>query len=117
MTQELLDKLPKWAQREFLSLQQQRDAAVRSLNEFTDGQTPSNAWVDDVVCTGEHRRPDMKRHFVQSDSVTFELAKGREVDVRVDCQKEELVIHGSVGKLSIFPQASNAIHITLDKLF
>ena len=50
---ENLSKLPKWAQKEFENLQRERDIAVRALREYTDSQTESPFFIDELESTGD----------------------------------------------------------------
>lgn len=74
MKPEQLNKLPKWAQDHIKTLQRERDVALRELNEWTDGQTPSGMYIDEMVCTGEEQGPSVKRRYIQSNRVTVEHA-------------------------------------------
>lgn len=66
-----VSKLPKWAQDHIKDLQRERDIAVRALNEWTDTQTPSPIFVDELVSTGEERGPSTKRRYIEGRRVSF----------------------------------------------
>jgi len=74
VTSEQIQKLPKWAQDHIKEIQQQRDTAVRVLNEYVDDQEPSDFYVDDGVCTGEECGPSFKRRFIQTHCISIEYA-------------------------------------------
>ncbi len=72
-TEDAIRKLPQWAQKFIKGLEQERDTAVRALNEHVDGQTKSKIYWDQFLCTGEQGRgPTSKRFYVQSDRVVVE---------------------------------------------
>lgn len=71
MSDEQLNKLPKWAQEEFRNLQRERDLAVRQMNAITNQQTESPIYCDDYVCSGEQQGPTCKRRFFQGKRVTI----------------------------------------------
>ena len=47
---EKIAKLPKWAQDHIRDIQRQRDIAVRALDQYTDNQTPSPFYVQEMEC-------------------------------------------------------------------
>lgn len=69
VTGQMIVKLPKWAQDHIKELERERDAAIRALNEYVDGQTESPIFYDDLVSSGENRGPSLKRVYVQSHKV------------------------------------------------
>ena len=71
-----IEKLPKWAQEHIVTIERQRDKAIRQLNKFCDDQTESAIFVEDAPCTGEDgkRGPIFKKHYIQSDKVAIEHA-------------------------------------------
>lgn len=64
-----IPNLPKWAQQHIKTIEQQRDAAVRALEEFCDNDTPSAFFVEDYVCDGESKGPTTRRHYIQTRSI------------------------------------------------
>ena len=68
------EKLPKWAQEYIRDLENQRDAAVRALNDFQDRSSPSPIYIEDHPCTGEDAGPSFKRAYLQTHKVFFEYA-------------------------------------------
>jgi hypothetical protein len=52
MSDSRIEKLPKWAQDEFRSLQRERDTAVRKLQEYEDSQTESPISYTSLVSDG-----------------------------------------------------------------
>lgn len=72
VTGAMLGKLPKWAQDHIKTLERERDVAVRSLNEYVDGQTESAIYYDDLISTGEERGPSNKRVYIQTHSIEVE---------------------------------------------
>jgi len=103
-------KLPKWAQEKIQRLEMQRDAAIRTLNEFKDTQTESNIWIEDNPCTGEETGPSNKRRYIHAHRVTFKLGK-EEIDVRFGFDEPVLVVSSGWNRLTIQPTASNQIYI------
>jgi hypothetical protein len=76
-TQEMLAKLPKWAQEHMQRLSSERELAVRALNTHLESQKPSRVYWDTYLCTGEERDkgksgPTSKRFYVQSNRLIFE---------------------------------------------
>lgn len=64
-----LEKLPKWAQEEFKSLERERDDAINSLKKWTDEQTTSPISVSELVCDGEQRGPGHYTRYIQSNHI------------------------------------------------
>ena len=61
-----IERLPKWAQDHIRDLERQRNAAIRTLDEALDKQTPGPFFYDDTPCTGGRPGPVRKRVYVQS---------------------------------------------------
>jgi hypothetical protein len=70
--QEKIAKLPVCTREHIKSLKQERDAAVRTLNEFCNNQTPSPFRVVDNPCTGEASGPQQKTHYIQAHAIEVE---------------------------------------------
>jgi hypothetical protein len=68
-TPEQLAKLPKWALEYVKDLENQREQAIRTLNEFVDDQTPSPFYYEDNPCTGESSGPIGKRRYIQAHNM------------------------------------------------
>ena len=62
-------KLPKWAQDYIKTLQRERQAAVDSLNQYLDNQSPSSFFILDLVSTGEKVGPSFKQRFIQTHNM------------------------------------------------
>lgn len=77
-----VSKLPKWAQERILTLERERDLAIRALNAFQDEQTPSMFYHDDWVSTGEGKGPSVKRRYVQTHNMVVENAG---ITLRIVC--------------------------------
>lgn len=111
MTQEQLNKLPKFAQEYIRKIERERELAVRQLNEFVDGQTESKIWVDEAVCTGEESGPSFKRHYIQAHRLTFKVGN-EEVDVALALNgAAEMYINCGGSQMTFQPTASNQIRI------
>lgn len=68
-----IENLPKWAQSYIDDIERERDVAIRKLDDYLATAKPSSIYVEDLVCTGEEgRSPSFKRHYIQSNGVTFE---------------------------------------------
>lgn len=57
-TQDQINKLPTWARNYIAALQNQRDIAVRALNQYCDEQTESPFQIPELECTGEEAGSD-----------------------------------------------------------
>ena len=77
-----LKKLPKWAQKEFEDLERERFVAVRALREYTDNQTPSPIFIDELESTGdtEGTGPALYRRYIQGHRVTI-IHNGVRLDI------------------------------------
>lgn len=72
-TPEQLAKLPKWAQEHIADLTRQMDVAKRTLNEFTDSQTPSDFYVEEMLCLTEgNQNNKFVKRYIQSHKVDVE---------------------------------------------
>lgn len=71
--QSQIEKLPVWAKSYIKTLELERSAAVRTLNEMVDSQKASPVFVDRYECLGESSGPTRKRQFIQSTSVDFDF--------------------------------------------
>lgn len=67
-------RLPKWAQKKIRKLEQEREAAVRALNETLDKQTPSAFSYFDYLSTWETKSPSQKLFYVQTHKMTVNHA-------------------------------------------
>jgi hypothetical protein len=103
-------KLPKWAQDYIQKIQYQRDAAVEALNNFVDGQTKSNIWIEEHPCTGEKTGPVEKKKYLQTHEVVFLLGK-EEIHVGFSYEKQAVRISAGWRGLVLKPSASNTIEI------
>jgi hypothetical protein len=87
VTPEMLAKLPKWAQEHIKDLSNEREMALRTLNDYTDNQTPSKIYWDDFVCLGETTGPSTKRSYVQTERIIVESCG---VQLTVSCHGESV---------------------------
>lgn len=79
-TNDQIAKLPMWAKKMLHTIQAERDCAIRKLNDFCDNSKESPFYVETHLCLGEKKGPTMKRHFIQTDSITVKW-RGVELDV------------------------------------
>ena len=71
LTPEQIAKLPRWAQDHIKDLDRRMKTAERTLTEYTDAQTPSEFYHDDMVCVGGGS-PKYIRRYVQTYKMTIE---------------------------------------------
>ena len=76
---EKISKLPAWAQEHIQDLERRRETATKTLEEYTNSQTPSEFYYDEMVCLGEGS-PKYLRRYVQTYKMTIER-EGVQVDV------------------------------------
>ena len=69
-----IKKLPVWAKEIIENLARQREIAVNALNQYTDGQTPSSFYIDELECTGEERGPSKKTRYIRTRKMEVEHA-------------------------------------------
>jgi hypothetical protein len=108
------NKLPKRVQDYIRKVEQQRDAAVDTLNKFVDEQTPTNVYIEENPCIGEGTGPTCKTRYLQAHAVTFKLGK-EEITVRHKFDSPGLRIYSGWSRLCIRPEASNCIEIIEEK--
>lgn len=72
VTEEQLQKLPKWANELIRTLGRERGVAIQKLHQFIDTQSPSCFYHDDLTCTGEQQGPSIYKHFVQTCRIVVE---------------------------------------------
>lgn len=70
-TPEQIAKLPKWAQEYVKDLERRVVIAERTLKKYTDTQTPSEFYIDDLLCIG-NGTPQVSRKYVQTHRITAE---------------------------------------------
>lgn len=76
MDAELIAKLPKWAQTYIRTTENERDAAVATLNKFINDTDETLIWCEDNPCTGENGKGrELKRHYIQSRKVHFKVGR------------------------------------------
>lgn len=116
-TPEQIAKLPRWAQDHLNNISRERDAAIRSLNEFCDNQSPSPFYIEDHPCTGETSGPSRKRIYIQAHAITVEWAG---VILNIDAndygnRKNEIEISWSTAEgtrdVAMVPRCFNAVII------
>lgn len=69
LTNEQIQKLPKFAQAYIQDLIRERETAVQALNDWTDTQTPQPFFVEEMLCIGEQRGPSLKRRYIEGHRV------------------------------------------------
>jgi hypothetical protein len=67
--QKQYDRLPSAVKAELESLKRQRDTAVRQLREYEDAQTPSDIWIEEMICDGPGV-PRTTKKYIQAYQVT-----------------------------------------------
>lgn len=95
--QDKIDKLPKWAREYINDLENERDAALRSLHKFRDEDTPSNIYTENMVCTNEQensKAPTVYRRYVQDDKIYIDY-NGIRADIFLN--RGEIDIQYSLG--------------------
>ena len=110
-TAEAIAKLPKWAQEHIRLLSQQRDAAVTSLREWADHQTPQPFRAHEYVCVAPGSPTGFTR-YIEGRRVDAEWAGVR---VQVVLTEDGVTIYYECGRgsgrghsVGIFPGSSNA---------
>lgn len=69
-----ITKLPKWAQKRIRTLERQLDAAVDTLKQFTDTQTPSHVSYMEIVGLGGTSPNEFMRKYIQTSRLEIEYA-------------------------------------------
>lgn len=64
MSNQKIERLPKWAQEYILDIEREREAARKKLNKYLDKQTPSCFYTEDLVSTGEQHGPSRKIRYL-----------------------------------------------------
>jgi len=72
VTQEMLSKLPKWAQHHIHELEHQREAAIQFMDKTLDSETPSSFYIDKFLSIGESVGPTKRRRYIQGHKMTIE---------------------------------------------
>jgi hypothetical protein len=114
----MIAKLPKWAQEHIKGLERERFVAVRSLNEFTDKQTPSPFYHEDYVCSGEQQGPTKKRNYIQASSLIVEsfgielTVILRDEEKAIDLQWVGVNLHGHV---AMIPRSFQKVYLVSSK--
>ena len=104
-------KLPLWAQDYIRDIQRQRDAALETLNVFTESQKKSRIWTYDNPCIGEGTSPVEKRNYLQSYAVTFEFSERNVLEISFDHQYRNAIDIRASRELIFRPWAANAMRI------
>lgn len=88
-------------------MRSQRDTAVRELKQWTDSQTPSKLYIDELVCDGERGGPSFYRRYVQGHKMAFEHAGvGLCVSLEGGCIYLQYSATGSpVGEVAMIPKS------------
>lgn len=79
LLQERIAKLPDWAKAHILSLERQREEAIRKLSQFTDGQKWSPFYVDELACLTPGS-PTTVRRYVDAYRINF-LDRGLDLSI------------------------------------
>jgi hypothetical protein len=113
-----LDKLPKWAREHIRKIEQERDNAIKALNDFRDDQTPSPIYTEDLVCTGETRGPSVKRRYIQDVDLKIEF-EGIRVDITLYPREKAIRIsYGNADRriedVAMIPRSTN--HVSIERL-
>lgn len=97
-------KLPRWAQEHIQHINRLRFQAEQKLKEYRDSLTPSPVYVREPLTEN--------KHFLQTDSVTFEVDGGT-LEACVD--DGNLTVRGSGirSSLAVRPHVSNVVSIGL----
>ena len=66
MTDERFARLPKWAQEHIRTVEGEREAAVKALQQFTDDQTPGPFIFEEWVSDGQSAGPTTHRRYVHA---------------------------------------------------
>lgn len=78
LAEKIAKQLPMWAQQHIEMLQRQRDAAVRTLEQFTEEQKPQHFYVEDIVCIKQGAPTTMRRyihgHFIRYEHRGLEFS-------------------------------------------
>ncbi len=80
LTPAQLEKLPKFAQEAFRALERERFTAARELKEWHDSQTPGPVAIQEYVCTGNLRAPELMTRYVNTQNLQIEW-KGCRLDI------------------------------------
>ncbi len=117
-TPDQIAKLPKWAQDYVKDLNRRMTTAEKELKEQLDSQTPSEFYIDDLLCIGDGS-PQFARKYVQTHKISVEhdgvkldvLVRGPEdpgIDISWGCSKrlmtEVALIPLSFQKMKIVPK-------------
>jgi hypothetical protein len=121
MSDPRIEKLPKWAQDEFRSLQRERDTAVRKLQEYEDAQTESPISYTSLVSDGAADvGPSIRTRYINgTNKIEFEH-KGVHLRVMLteECPSRSDGIHvswsvgqNSVGEIAMIPDGFQSIRL------
>lgn len=102
MTDEQLQKLPKWAREEFQRLERETREAKEHCRKLLDAQTVTN------ICIDHYEEPK----FIQDETVYFRFGEQRVIEVRIKKGLIEVrALGGLADTLSVTPQAGNSLII------
>lgn len=105
ITDERISKLPRWAQDELARLEREVQGLREEVASIT-GTVDSSVTIRDRGYLSERRSVDERAVFEWTDP------KGRRMDVTV--RANGLKVTGD-GRLTIWPQASNVVRVSLGK--
>jgi hypothetical protein len=71
ITPEKIAKLPKWAQAHIRELNSQRESAVSKLDQYEDGNTPTNVWQEEYCY--DTKSNTLRKRYIQADRVEFQF--------------------------------------------
>lgn len=106
MTQDQINKLPKWAQSEFSRLNMRATETQKELDRINNN-TPSNTFLGFGKMNGLDDNPTT--YLKENQMVTFCLSNG---EFKVRIENDVLIIHGTsdnIGGLAVLPHVSNVI--------
>lgn len=107
-------KLPRWAQDHIKRLQQQRDAAVVTLQEWEDHQTEAPFYTDEMICdgglSGLQYGPSSRRRYFQARKM--EVVHGGvclEIILRDSCL--QLSYEGLGHEVALIPEGHQTVRL------
>lgn len=105
-TNEQFDKLPKWAQREIRSLEEQRKSLQQRLMQF-EGKSETNTYIReglDRIPIQNNAQVEFKTGDKQANTVSVYVRKDGDIDINSDSRLGQTMV--------IMPRAANSFYIT-----
>ena len=115
-SQEQIDKLPKWAQNHIRSLEMERDEANKLLTEFTDSQTKSSFYYQELRGSDPSTGTRYPARYIQTHRVCVRH-EGLDLEVLLPCGAQgrtgvEIRFSAAPGfEAALFPSSSNCVSI------